>query len=253
MKIYRAVCIISLLLGGLSHAQGQASPAEAKLKEMVKGLTQRVSQAEQDAAKVMAEKATSDAKVKELEGQVAKMTESLREKTEEMSKLREDSQKAETILKDELGKKNKDLLAHQESLVKWKAAHAEISGIAKKKEAERAKQAGIASALERRVQDLRMRNGAMYDTANEILNRYKSFGLGEAIAAREPFTGNMRIKLKNQVQEHADALLDATADSKRTPANAPAAQPAAEIKAATPVTPPASPAPVAAEPATKKP
>jgi chromosome segregation ATPase len=253
MKIYRTAFFISLLLGGGIQAQNQPSPAEAKLKEMVKSLTQRVSQAEQDAAKVTAEKQAAEAKIEDLEKTMKKDYDELKKKTEEMSQLREEKAKMAADFTAELGKKNEDLLKHQKSLAEWKAAHTEISGIAKKKEAERAKQAGIASALERRVQDLRMRNGAMYETANEILNRYKSFGLGEAIAAREPFTGNMRIKLKNQVQEHADALLDATADSKRTPANAPAAQPAAEIKAATPVTPPASPAPVAAEPATKKP
>lgn len=217
MKRISLILVWSLLSLEPSHGQAQPSPAEAKLRDMVKTLTQRVTQAETDTAKVTAEKAASDAKLKESDVQIKKMTDALKEKSEELTKLREDSAKTEAALKTEVVASVKALKEHQDSLVKWRAAHTEISEIAKKKEADRSMQAAKASALERRVEDLRMRNAAMHSTANEILDRYKKFGLGDAIASREPFTGNMRIKLKNQVQEYADALLDATPESKRTP------------------------------------
>ncbi len=209
-----------------AHAQATGpSPAETRLKEMVKSLTQRVTQAEAEKVTVAAEKATVDAKVKEQEAQIKKMTEALQEKTNELSELREDSIKKAAELQATIDIRNAELKAHKGSLEKWKTAHVEISGIAKKKEAERAKQATLAAATQRRVEDLRARNASLYATANEILDKYKKFGLGEAISAREPFTGNTRAKLKVQVQEYADALLDGTADSKRPPPTAPSKKP----------------------------
>ena len=59
--------------------------------------------------------------------------------------------------------------------------------------------------------DLRTRNTALFTTGNEILDRYRKFSLGEAIAAREPFAGLTRVKLQNQLQEYGDKLLDQTA------------------------------------------
>jgi colicin import membrane protein len=223
----------------LTHSLGQApgpSPTETKLKELVKSLTQRVTQAEQDKATLQSEKATADTKIKELEVQVKKTGEALKQSADDMSKLREESTKKEETLNSEIAAKKSDLEAHKKNLENWKAAHVEISGIAKKKEAERSKQAAIAAALERRVADLRTRNAAMFATANEVLDRFKMFGLGEAIAAREPFTGNMRVKLKNQLQEFTDDLLDATADSKRPAPTSDAAPKAEAPKAEAPKT-----------------
>jgi hypothetical protein len=56
------------------------------------------------------------------------------------------------------------------------------------------------------VADQRTRNAAMFQTANEILTRYERFGLGEALAAKEPFVGVTRVKLENQVQDYEDKL-----------------------------------------------
>jgi chromosome segregation ATPase len=219
MKNIFLIVIISLALQAPSHAQAPAAGSEAKLKEMVRSLTQRVTQAEQDTAKLQGEKTTLETKLKEQDEQIKKMTGVLKEKTEELTLQREQSTKLETNLKSELSEKSKQLKEYQTSLDKWKAAHAEITEVARKKEAERGKQAARASALERRVEDLRMRNGAMFKAGNEVLDRYAKFSLGEALLAREPFTGNMKIKLKNEFQETADALLDALPDSGRTPKN----------------------------------
>jgi chromosome segregation ATPase len=59
---------------------------------------------------------------------------------------------------------------------------------------------------DRTLADLRRRNRSLFELGSEILNRYEAFGLGRAIGAREPFTKLSRVKLQNEVQEHADAL-----------------------------------------------
>lgn len=62
--------------------------------------------------------------------------------------------------------------------------------------------------LERTVAAQQKRNVELYKLADEILTRYSKFGLGEAIAAREPFTGLARVKLQNIAQDYKDQLLD---------------------------------------------
>jgi hypothetical protein len=48
----------------------------------------------------------------------------------------------------------------------------------------------------------------LFTVGEEILNRYSKFGFGEALAAREPFTGLTRTKLETLVQGYQDRLLD---------------------------------------------
>jgi hypothetical protein len=40
------------------------------------------------------------------------------------------------------------------------------------------------------------------------LTRYEKFGLGQALSAREPFTGITRVKLESQVQDYEDKIAD---------------------------------------------
>ena len=51
--------------------------------------------------------------------------------------------------------------------------------------------------LRRKVDDREAKNYELFKLANEILTRYEKFGLGEALTAREPFTGLTRVKREN--------------------------------------------------------
>ncbi len=54
----------------------------------------------------------------------------------------------------------------------------------------------------------RHKNVSLFNTANEILDRYESYALGKALGAREPFIGTTRVKIENQVQGYKDRILD---------------------------------------------
>lgn len=210
-----------ILMGSALPSAAQApSPAEEKLRDALKGVTLQLRTAESEKAVAAAEKAAADQKNTELTAQVEKLSKQLtlvsREKAEEQEKATAIQNNLEGIL----AKKQEELTAYQKSLDKWKASHSEISDIAKKKESARAALESKSAALERNVTDLRSRNLALFATANEILDRYRKFGLGQAISAREPFTGLTRVKLQNQVQEYNTKLLDQTA-----PASTPAPTP----------------------------
>jgi len=60
--------------------------------------------------------------------------------------------------------------------------------------------------LQRKIDDDETRNVALYGLANEILTRYEKFSLGDALAAKEPFTQLTRVKLENLVQGYQDKL-----------------------------------------------
>lgn len=190
----------------------QAPPtAEDKLREALKGVTLQLRTAQSEAATANAEKAAADAKNVELTAQVEKMSKQLAALSREKSEAMEAAAKQKENLEGKLTASQEELGKFQKSLDKWKAAHMQISDLAKKKEAARAAFAATNAALERRVADLRTRNAALFATANEILDRYRKYSLGEAIAAREPFTGLTKVKLQNQLQEYGDKLLDQTA------------------------------------------
>src|SRR4029077_5231436 len=102
----------------------------------------------------------------------------------------------------------KELADTKEALAKWKAAFDQLTADAKKSESERARLAGENVLLQRKVEDRERKNLELWRLGNEILTRYEKFGLGDALAAREPFTGVSRVKLENLVQDYKDKIDD---------------------------------------------
>ncbi len=207
-----AVFVILALCGSVLPSAAQAPSAnEEKLREALKGVTLQLRTAESEKAVALAEKAAADQLNGELTAKVEKMSKQLLALSQEKSDALDAATRVQATLEGKLTSTHEELVRYQKSLDKWKAAHSTISDIAKKKEAARADHAVKNAALERRVADLRTRNGELFKTANEILDRYRKFSLGEAITAREPFTGLTRVKLQNIHQEFNDQLLDQTA------------------------------------------
>lgn len=96
----------------------------------------------------------------------------------------------------------------QEALANWKAGHEKLKQAAMKVDAQRAELAARVILQDRRVADYQRKNDELFKVGSEILSRYEGFGLGTAIAAREPFTRNMRVKLETLVQDYGDKLVD---------------------------------------------
>ena len=203
-----ALALLVMLAGALPSAAQAPAGAEDKLREALKGVTLQLRTAQSEAATANAEKAAADAKNTELTAQVEKMSKQLAALSREKADVMEAAARMQENLEGKLALNTGELTKFKKSLDKWKAAHTQISDLAQKKERARADYATKNAALERRVADLRTRNNALFATGNEILDRYRKFSLGEAIAAREPFTGLTRVKLQNQLQEHSDKLLD---------------------------------------------
>jgi chromosome segregation ATPase len=202
---------ISLLGNVFSLAAQEPSPGEEKLREALKAVTLQLRTAESDKAVAQAEKTAADLKNVELTAQVEKMSKQLTALSEEKATALDNAAREQARLGDLLKTKESELDAYRKTLDKWKAAHFEISDIAKKKEAERAKYAAQSAELERRVAGLKSQNIELFNIGNEILERYRKFSFGEALRAREPFTGINKVKLQNLVQDYHEKLLDQTA------------------------------------------
>ena len=203
-----SICAALLPLAFTARAD---DASEAKLKEQLKSVSLQLRTAQQEKATMQTAQAALEATNKTLDDTVKKQAASLVTKDKEMKDAQE---KAETLQAEQTAKITRldaELAKYKTMLDKWQAANLTLDNIAKKKEAERAKLAAKSADLERKVADLRARNVELYKLASEILTRYEKFGIGEALAAREPFTGNTKVKLQNIVQDYNDKLLDQTA------------------------------------------
>jgi chromosome segregation ATPase len=174
-----------------------ASADDARLKETVRTLTLRLRSAETERNNLLSDKAQIEQEKKTLTAKLETLT---KQAAADKEKLDSFTAKASD--------QEKELLQTKESLGKWKAAYEQIAAGAQKSEAERSKLSGESIVLKRKLEDRERKNLALFKLGNEILTRYEKFGLGEALAAREPFTGVTRAKLESLVQDYHDKLAD---------------------------------------------
>lgn len=186
--------------------QPQPNPVEARMRDAMKKLTQRIAEADAATATAQAAQIAAEAKTKELEARLADITKQLKEANTQAAADREAGKKAVEGLETKLSSKEKEAAALTESLTKWKAGFEKARDVANAKEGERAAAASRAIASERQAVEHERKNREMYKLGNEILERYKNFGLGTALLSREPFVGSMRVKFQNYVQDYGDKL-----------------------------------------------
>ena len=184
---------LSLLIVTSALVVTNANADDARLKETLRTLTMRLRSAETERNTLLSDKAQLEQEKKAISGKVDALNKQVAADKEKL---------------DQLDAKQKELDDTKESLGKWKTAYEQIQTAAQKSEAERAKLASESIILKRKLEDRERKNLELFKTANEILTRYEKFGLGEALSAKEPFTGIARVKLENQVQDYQDKIAD---------------------------------------------
>lgn len=206
----RMSALAALLLTACSALAQQpaAGGAEAKLREQLRATLLQLRTAETEKANLQASHST-------LEAQNKTLTADLDAKKKEFDKLVADSEAAQLQARKEIGEltgrlteREADLVKHRAALEKWRLAHRQVTGVAQKKEEQRAAAAQKVIELQRTIADRERKNAELYKVGDEILTRYAKFGFGDALAAREPFTGLTRTKLEGLVQDYKDRLLD---------------------------------------------
>jgi hypothetical protein len=201
MKKLSVLFVLLLALSGSLRAAEEQDSVLSRMREALKNTMLQLRDAQTQVATLQATQALNEQKIKDLQGQLDKTT---RQASDD--KLAAD--KAIADLKDQLAAQDKRNAAQVEAIGKWKKSYEALLAQAKAIDAKRAEYASKCILLQRKVDDQQRRNLAMYDLGMEILKRYERFGLGEALTAREPFTGLTRVKFQNLIQDYGDKLAD---------------------------------------------
>ena len=185
--------ILAVSMAAVSLLVTTANADDARLKETLRTLALRLRSAETERNNLLSDKAQLEQEKKTLTAKVDALNKQAAADKEQL---------------DAVPAKIKELDDTKESLAKWKAAYEQLTTTAQKREAERAKLASESVMLKRKVEDRERKNLELFKLGNEILTRYERFGLGEALAAKEPFAGITRVKLENLVQDYEDKMAD---------------------------------------------
>lgn len=191
--VFTIVILASISLLGSMHAADQ----DARTQQAMRNMTTRLRAAETERDSLQAAKLQSDQEKK-----------ALTEKFDALAKQAAADSQARAASKTQLAEREAENAQLQDSLQKLQQWQTHAVEIAQKIENDRAKLAGQVIELQRKLADREAKNLALFKLANEILKRYERFGLGDALAAKEPFTGISRVKLENLVQDYQDKLAD---------------------------------------------
>ena len=192
-----AVCIFSASL----RAADAPNPAEVRLREQLRNTMIQLRTAESERANLQAAQAENEKKNKDLTARVDALT-------KDLTATRDTTEKMIATLKTKQTEQEAEIARLKAALEKWQVAQKQAADLAATKEGQRAKLAGDIIVLQRKVADQQVKNAEMFKLGNEILARYEKFGLGEALTAREPFTGITRVKLQSLFQDYSDKLVD---------------------------------------------
>lgn len=191
--VFASVILTSISLTGPMHGADQ----DARVQQAMRNMTTRLRAAETERDSLQAAKAQSDQEKK-----------TLTDKLDALTKQATADSKALAAAKTQLAERETENAQLQDSFQKLQLSQTHAVEIAQRTESDRAKLAGQVIELQRKLTDREAKNLALFKLGNEILTRYERFGLGDALAAKEPFTGVARVKLENLVQDYQDKLAD---------------------------------------------
>jgi len=227
-----AFVLLSLLSPGAGRADDAAAQAttESRLRDALRSTVQQLQDAQGQVAVLQAGQAQSDkdnadlkAKIDALTAQIASLTRQSEDDKAASDKALADLKSQNTDLTTQIAKLN-------DALAAWEKDDKQYVQLARDKEAARAQLAVQVILLQRVVDDRETKNLALFNLGNEILTRYEKFSLGDALGAKEPFTGLARVKLQEFVQDYRDKISDQRVTPGQVPASPPAT--AAESKPA---------------------
>lgn len=191
---------LALLFTGSLHAQTAGpSPAEQRLREQIKTLTQRMTAAETAQVALQTEKTALE---EELKKQKAAYEGLVKTSTEEKDVLKGEAEK----LKADIVDREKIIAETKATLAEKDAFGQKASAQFQKAEAERARLANESLVLKRIVSDQRLKNSQMFATAKEILDKFTKFGFGTALTSREQVIGVTRARLESYFEDYSSQL-----------------------------------------------
>jgi hypothetical protein len=202
MRILR-ILSLALLVPAVVHAadEDQQAAINAKLRDGLRNTMLQLRDAQGQIATLTATHTQDAATIADLTAKLAAATKSEAATKAEAAKTKADYE-AKFAAQDTRN-------AQQvEALAKWHKAYSELLAKAKEIDAKRGELAQQKILADRRIADQQRKNEALYELGKDILHRYEHYGLGDAITAREPFTGIAKVKFETYIQDNSDKLAD---------------------------------------------
>lgn len=195
------------LLISVLQAADEPDPT-AKVREQLRAVTLQLRSAQTESANAQATSAAAEQKSKDLTTKI----EELEKRNASLLKQTNNDKAAAAgsieVLEKKVTARDTLLVQYKQAFEKAKTAYQKADGIATAKEVERTRLAGEIITAKHAIADRERKNIALFNTANEILNRYEGYALGKSLSAREPFIGTTRVKIENLVQGYQDKILD---------------------------------------------
>ena len=199
-----AVLLLTLRL----HAAEEPADPTTKLREQLRAVMLQLRTSQTETANAQAEKIAAEQKFTTLEEEAKTLRTGNAKLNKQLLTDKAAAEKTAAELEGKVADRDNKLLQYAKALDEWKAGYQKAAAIARTKEEERAALADQLIVAKRDIADLQRKNIALFNTANEILDRYEGYSLGKALAAREPFIGTTRVKVENLVQGYKDKILD---------------------------------------------
>jgi chromosome segregation ATPase len=207
------------------HAQDAApETAESRLRDALRNTMLQLRDAQGQVATLQASQAQSDKDNADLKAKIDAFTAQVASLTKQSADDKAASDKAIADLKAQSADQMTQIGKLNDAIAAWEKDDKQYRQISQDKEAQCVQLSAQEILMQRVIDDRETKNMALYNLANEILTRYEKYGLGEALAAKEPFTGVTRVKLQELVQDYRDKISNQVATSGEIPAAPPAAQ-----------------------------
>lgn len=103
---------------------------------------------------------------------------------------------------------NERLTERDDSLEKWKVAYGEAAGVARAKDAERAKFEAEATAFKASTKACEAKNVQLVRMANEVVTKYEAMDPFEKVLDHDPVFGLKRVEHQNAAQDLRDKILE---------------------------------------------
>ena len=199
---------VAALLFTTSVQAAEEPDPSVKMREQLRAVTLQLRTAQTESANAQATAAAADQKSKDLTTKI----EELEKRNATLLKQTNNDKAAAAgsieVLEKKVAARDTLLVQYKQAFEKAKLAYQNADGIATAKEGARAKLAAEMVSAKHTIADRERKNIALFNVANEILDRYQSYSLGKALSAREPFIGTTRVKVENLVQGYQDKILE---------------------------------------------
>lgn len=192
MRLLRLCSLVALglMVTSAAHADQEGD----RLREALRTATAQARAAEDQRAALQAKLTTAEQERERLR----KQNEAYRAQVKE----------AEQAYRQAVKDFNERLAERDDSLEKWKVAFAEAAGVARAKDAERAKFEAEATAFKASTKACEAKNVQLVKTANEVVTRYEAMDPFEKVLDHDPVFGLKRVEHQNAAQDFRDKILE---------------------------------------------